>query len=665
MFAIAAPGRAHANDEIIVTGTALPAAPGVAADATLVLPPALLADAPSGQTENMLAAIPGFQLFRRSDARSANATSQGVTLRGIGGNAAGRALVLLDGVPVTDPFAGWVPWPAIAAGSLSAVRVRTGGGTGAFSAGALSGAIELMSAGPDTRSSGLSARYGSRDGIDVDGALVGRIGGGFVAIDASHASGDGFFITAPEDRGAVDTASPYDQQSLSARAVFPVGADKELQVRGAWFQDSRQRGQRLVTSGIDGADASVRFVSRGAVPVEALAYVQARSYRATFARTAGDRSAEQPALDQFNVPATGIGAKLEARPSFGAHDLRVGADWRHASGTTNERFAFDGTRLTALREAGGRSDIFGMFLQHDWQASDALLLTASVRMDRWSLTNGRFSERSTSTDFADRSGWEPSGRAGFAFSAAPALTIRSAAYTNWRLPTLNELYRPFRVGPDATAANAALRPERTYGVDVGFDYRPLSTARLSVTGFILRADDIVSNITLARGPGVFPGTGFVFGAFRQRLNLDAVEARGIEASADLEIGRLSLFASYAFTDAEQRGSGAAAAQDGFRPPQVARNRAFASARYRIGENGHVGASIRHVSRQFEDDLERRPLDSFVHIDAGAAIPIARGFAVTLSGENLTDARIEDGIDIRGATTLARPRTMWAGIKWTG
>ncbi|MGB3721765.1 MAG: TonB-dependent receptor, partial [Pacificimonas sp.] len=69
--------------------------------------------------------------------------------------------------------------------------------------------------------------------------------------------------------------------------------------------------------------------------------------------------------------------------------------------------------------------------------------------------------------------------------------------------------------------------------------------------------------------------------------------------------------------------------------------------------------------QFEDDLEARPLKDFISVDAHADIPLTSGFALTLSGENITDSRIEDGIDIRGATTLAQPRTFWAGIRWTG
>ena len=58
------------------------------------------------RVEQSLLQVPGLQQFRRSDARSANPTSQGVTLRGLGGNASSRAILVLDDVPQADPFGG-------------------------------------------------------------------------------------------------------------------------------------------------------------------------------------------------------------------------------------------------------------------------------------------------------------------------------------------------------------------------------------------------------------------------------------------------------------------------------------------------------------------------------------------------------------------------------
>src|SRR3546814_1118517 len=54
--------------------------------------------------------------------------------------------MLLDGVPVADPFFGYIPLSALAPERLAGIRVTRGGGSGPFGAGALAGTIELTSA---------------------------------------------------------------------------------------------------------------------------------------------------------------------------------------------------------------------------------------------------------------------------------------------------------------------------------------------------------------------------------------------------------------------------------------------------------------------------------------------------------------------------------------
>jgi len=121
-----APGVAAAQDagegaEIVVTGTGLGPAPGSATDAVVVIDRDRLIGVASGRIEDVLRDAAGFAQFRRSDSRSANPTSQGANLRGLGGNASSRVLVLLDGVPQTDPFGGWIAFPAYQAERLSSI----------------------------------------------------------------------------------------------------------------------------------------------------------------------------------------------------------------------------------------------------------------------------------------------------------------------------------------------------------------------------------------------------------------------------------------------------------------------------------------------------------------------------------------------------------------
>ena len=231
----------------------------------------------------------------------------------------------------------------------------------------------------------------------------------------------------------------------------------------------------------------------------------------------------------------------------GPFELRVGADWRETEGRTQELFQFVAGAPTRGRVAGGRTRTIGGFAEAGWEHGD-LTLSGGGRLDRWWIEQGSLHERflatgATITDahFPDRGGWEATGRAGLAWRPAEIFTLRTAAYLGWRLPTLNELYRPFRVGADATAANAALAPERVEGVEAGFDLRPTEGARIGITLFANRLEDAISNVTLGMGPGVFPGVGFVAagGQFRQRQNVEAIVSRGVEVDAALAFGRMA------------------------------------------------------------------------------------------------------------------------------
>ena len=130
-------------DDIVVLGSALPLPPGTPAYGSVVIDRDRLTGDASGRVEDVLADVAGLQQFRRSDSRSANPSAQGVTLRSLGGNASSRALVLLDGVPIADPFFGYIPFNALVADRLLGVRITRGGGAGAFGAGAVAGTIEL------------------------------------------------------------------------------------------------------------------------------------------------------------------------------------------------------------------------------------------------------------------------------------------------------------------------------------------------------------------------------------------------------------------------------------------------------------------------------------------------------------------------------------------
>ena len=673
LLAAAAPLPAHADDvdAIVVTGQGLDARPGDRTADVVTIDRARIAESASDRLEAILSDVAGLQQFRRSDSRSANPTSQGLSLRGIGGNASSRALLVLDGVPQADPFGGWVPFPAYATDRIGRIRVTRGGGSGYFGAGALAGTVEIDSRTPgadDPLRATLAG--GSRDSIDAQASAALVRDRGFATVSAAYARGDGFTPVVGEDRGPIDRPAGYEQASGAVRAVLGVGDTTELQAGLSAFTDSRDRGTAFTANCSEGADASVRLIGRGAWGFSALAYLQTRAFASQFASINAARTTATATLDQYNTPATGLGGRIEIVPPVGEGiDLRLGADVRELSGRTQELFTFVSGTPTRRRVAGGETRTTGLFVDGSVEAGD-LTLTLGGRLDWWRITNGSLRETIiatgaavTTADYPNRDGMEATGRAGLAWSPVDAVTLRASGSRGWRLPTLNELYRPFRVGADATAANAALAPEQLTGVDGGVTLAPLEGVTVSATLFWNRLDDAISNVSAGRGPGTFPGVGFVAagGTYRVRQNLDAIRSTGLEVDASFRRGPMFAQASWSHVSPRVEASGAAAALDGLRPAQTPRDLVSATLGWR--RNGAaLSATVHHAARQFEDDQNSRSLASATTLDGYLSLPVVDRIAVELRGENILDERVEAGISGADMVERATPRTIWIGLR---
>lgn len=644
--------RPALNTDIVVLGTPLADSPGTPAYGSVTIGPERLGGDASGRLEDVLSDVAGFQQFRRADSRSANPSAQGVTLRALGGNATSRALVLLDGVPIADPFFGYIPFNAILPDGLASARVTRGGGAGAFGAGAVAGTIELTSA---TRADlPLVAGAASVGSFDSQSATFGfnpDLGEGFVAATGRWERSGGFFTTPIDQRVPASARARFEDWSAGLRAVVPLGPRTELQARGLVFADDRTLRFEGADSRSQGQDASIRLIHRGAWQIDAIAYLQARN----FANKVISSSNFRLALDQRDTPSTGIGGKIELRPTIGAgHLLRFGADARAADGALAEDgYSTVTGAVTAQRTAGGSTRTIGLFIEDDWTLG-RLVLTAGVRADLWRIGGGFFRELSgagainAERRFADRSGIEPTGRLGLVWRPTAGVALRAAGYTGFRLPTLNELYRPFTVFPVVTQANDALDLERLRGIEGGVDIEPVRGVSIALTGFYNRLEGAIANVSI--GPNL-----------RQRRNLDAIEARGIELSTTARRGPFVLNASYAFSDSRVRARGPL---DGLVPAQSPRDSLSATLAWAPRGGPSLSATLRHVGRQFEDDLQTESLPPATTLDAVARLPIGHGFALVARGENLGDATVVTR-NSGGSIDLGTPRTLWIGLRLGG
>lgn len=653
--------------EIVVTGRALPEAKAERAYAVQIIDRHEIARSPSHELDQLLKGVPGLQLFRRSDAHSGHPTSQGVTLRTLGGNASSRALLVLDGVPQTDPFGGWVNWPAYDPGNLQQIRVVRGGGSVANGPGALAGTIEMTSRNDVGASGELDG--GSRDSVEGRARIAVTAGKGVLSISGRGERGDGFVPITAATRGAADEPAAYREWSGRARWTTPINSSTELQSSLDGFHDWRTRGTDFTQNRTNGANASVRLVGRGRWQWSALGYWQWRNLLSSFANVSAGRSTATRVSLQDSVPSYGAGGSLEVRPPMpDGMELRLGADARRNTGESRELFSYVAGNPTRRRKAGGETVTAGAFAEATGEVG-LLTLTGGARLDHWQVSDGHLFEQTIATGqvlrddrFGKRGGWLPTARGGAVVKLGSDWSLRSAVYLGWRMATLNELFRPFRAGLDATAANPLLKPERLAGAEAGFEYAA-GPLRLSLTGFINRLQDAIANVTLGQGPANFPGVGFVpaGGTYRQRQNIDAVAVRGIEAGAEWTRGPWSVSAGVSLTHARVEAIGAAGFLDGLRPAQTPNFSATLAGGWEKDGKG-IRMVARRVGAQFEDDLNSRTLKAATTIDLYASWPLSRQLTVVARAENVTDKLVMAGINGDGSVERATPQTWWIGLK---
>ena len=150
-------------EPVVVTPTRLEQKAGETPASVTVLTREDVKQSASQTVDDLLRQVPGFSLFRRSSSVVTHPTTQGLSLRGIGPSGASRVLVLQDGVPLNDPFGGWVHWSRVPLQAVQQIEVVRGGGSSVWGNMALGGVVQILTRRPTGRAAAFEASYGSRD----------------------------------------------------------------------------------------------------------------------------------------------------------------------------------------------------------------------------------------------------------------------------------------------------------------------------------------------------------------------------------------------------------------------------------------------------------------------------------------------------------------------
>ena len=648
--------------EIVVQAARLPPAAGDPAFSIIRIDPAVL-DA-SDRLDDALATAPGVSLFRRTSSLGANPTTQGVSLRGIAGSGASRALVTLDGVPQNDPFGGWVIWTGLPPEAVSSATVVRGAGSGPYGAGALTGVVALEQ--PASIPGHIAGEVeGGALGYERAGGIVSaEVGPARVFLNASGEHSDGW-TPVRQGQGAADTRLTLQDWSVAERVEGDVGR-AVLSERVSAYQEDRGAGTVYANSSTRGAQASLSLVAQptaSRLGWRVQGWAEESNLSNTSASVATNRDSATLADDQYSTPATGLGLNAAIRRAVAAYSWEVGVDARNFFGDSKEHLYSKGVR-TGDRLSGGGEAVAGVYAEAS-RSFGRTLLTGGVRLDGWADYASKLIQTGSAplNDHpASQGGVAPTGRIGVRQDLTRELYLRAAAYAGFRPATLNELHRPFRVGNDVTEANPALTPEKLYGVEIGIGGE--GAVSWDADLFYNRLANAVTNVTIGKGPGAFPLAGYVAagGTLFERENAGTVNAVGVEGEASHSFSpAFQLRLAFTYTHGRVDGGSAAPQLTGLRPAQTPEATVTAVATWRPVRRLTLVGDIRYEGARFDDDQNTRRIDAGTGANARAEWAVNSALNLFLAADNLFNAEIETGRSAVGIVTYDAPRIVRFGL----
>jgi len=516
------------------------------------------------------------------------------------GSEANHVLVLVDGIEVSDPFAGEFDIGTLAAEVGARVEVLRGPQSALYGPDAIGGVVAYESAGGRDLP-GFAARVEAGTQGTLNGAVrYGAAGDTWDAgLSAVVVSTDG----QPNARGGTRDIG-RDSYTVSGKGSVDVAAGFTLRAAARFI---RTEGQ-FNDSDFDSTSPTFGFVidSPGTRFVNEAVYalVGARA-EALEGRWTHDLSAQIADIDRvtfgpFGQSNSSEGDRIKASYVTAltiaqAHNLTFAADYEQEGfrNATPGGFAFNGRR--EIEQAG--------FVGEYRYADEAFDLSAALRHD----INDRFRDATTF-------------RLGAGYRVADGTRLRAAAGSGVKNPGFFEL---FGFVDGRFIGNDALRPEKSTGWEVGIDQQLGDSASLAVTYF---DSELKGEIFTTFPPPTFIAT--------PANRTTTSEQRGVEVALNARFGpQWSLDAAYSYLDAEENGR-----EEVRRPRHIA---SMALTWEAPGDAASASLVVRHNGESLDDAFTdpsfvpvRVTLDDYTLVGLNARLALAEGIAAFARVDNL-------------------------------
>ncbi|MET4131125.1 vitamin B12 transporter [Porphyrobacter sp. MBR-155] len=538
----------------------------------------------------------------------------GVAVAGIAGQTqirlrgaeANHVLVLVDGIEVSDPFAGEFDIGTLQAEVGARVEVLRGAQSALYGPDAIGGVVAYESA-SGRAVPGLAARVEGGTQATVNGALrYGAFGDSWdAALSATVVSTGG----QPNARGGTRDIG-RDSYTLSGKGSVDVTGSFALRAAARFIRTEGEFNDSDFDFASPTFGLTIDSPGTGYVNEAVYALVGARA-EALEGRWTHDLSAQRAEIDRktfgpFGPTSGSEGDRIKASYVTAlrldtAHNLTFAADW--------ERERFRNADPSGFAFAGRRAiETVGLVGEYRY-AGAAVDLTAAVRHD----LNDKFRDATTF-------------RVGAGYRLTDTTRLRGAAGSGVKNPGFFELYG-FVDG--RFIGNDALRPEKSTGWEVGVDQDVGDSARLSVTYFDSELEREIFT--------TFPAPTFIATPANR---VTTSQQRGVEVSLAAKLAeQWRVDAAYSYLDAEEDG-----VEEVRRPDHIASAALTwsapgdaASATLVVRHNGAT-PDVAFTDPSFVPVPVR--LDDYTLVNLNARVKLAEGISGFARVENLFDEDYE-------------------------
>lgn len=627
----------------------------------VVLTQTELSTSSSPVIDDVLRQTVGFSLFRRSNSRNANPTTQGGSFRGVGSSGASRSLVLLEGVPLNDPFGSWILWNRVPNISIERIEVIRGGASSLYGSNALSGTVNIIPRKAEEKVTFSAEIYGGMQKTLSGSTFIGsRIKNWSFDAVASNFQTRGYKIIDEAERGLVDQFAGSKNSNFSGRIERKINDFGKIFVKPSYFGEVRSNGtglqtnrthfKQLVLGGeFDLSNHKSQIENR---KLTWLLFGGNQVYDQTFSTIAANRNSE--ILNRIQrVPSQNIGFSSQFSTVLKNHTLLGGFEAKEVRGASNE-IAFV-SQSTSLIGSGGRERTYSIYLQ-DFAKTGNLILVGNLRFDSWQNRRALSAATTLSTNqtvvsnFHDRSQNTLSPQLSALYSLPKNFGLFGSVSRNFRAPSLNELYRAFRVGNVLTQANENLKPEIATNFESGVNY---THNRFYLRGnyFWTEVSNAIGNITLNQTPNLIT---------RQRQNAGETRSHGFEIENETRWKSFVFSAGYLLVDAKVVRFPANPSLANRLIPQMSRHQFTFQTRFNY-QDWSFAWQGRAASKQFDDDLNTLELEPYFQLDIFAAKRFKENLQIFLGIENILNSQFSVGkTPIR---TVNSPFNLRIGIRW--